>query len=297
MALEINNTYGSYSATANGSVSKKKNTANETNQSGNVTESSETSSKKYDKVSFSNYLKSVSENGQATSYENTVRQKKTVLNGVNYGDILAEKAYKLNKSDEEALTDGETLSWQTKLDNLSKAYENLRDEIIQGYENGTRQINAADESSETEYRTLTMEEELNSLDTAYEDSVKNFEVLASQQQENEIKGENNSDEPAEKPEEAENDKGSGSKVGINAGKLARMLASAKTRSQIQAVIAKIQSDLQECEAGKSNGSDVDEESVKSAEQLLQEANSRMCDAEDRKATPEEEMAVALASLM
>ena len=86
-------------------------------------------------------------------------------------------------------------------------------------------------------------------------------------------------------------------VGINAAKLARMLAAAKTRGQVQAVIAKIQADLDECEAGKRQGMDVDEASVKAAQSLLQEAKSRLSSAENREATPEEEMASALASLM
>ena len=86
-------------------------------------------------------------------------------------------------------------------------------------------------------------------------------------------------------------------VGINAAKLARMLASAKTRSQIQAVIAKIEADLDECEAGEARGMDVDEASVEAAERLLQEAKSRLSSAEDREATPQEELASALASLM
>lgn len=87
------------------------------------------------------------------------------------------------------------------------------------------------------------------------------------------------------------------KVGINAGKLARMLAAAKTRAQVQAVMAKIQADLNECEAGEKNGMDVDEASVRAAQQLLQQAQSRMGSAENREATPEEEMAAALASIM
>ena len=76
-----------------------------------------------------------------------------------------------------------------------------------------------------------------------------------------------------------------------------MLASAKTRAQVQAVIAKIQADLKECDAGKAQGMDVDEASVRAAEQLLQEAKSRLGSAENREATPQEEMASALAALM
>ena len=90
---------------------------------------------------------------------------------------------------------------------------------------------------------------------------------------------------------------SGGCVGINAAKLARMLAAAKTRAQVQAVLAKIQADLKECDAGREQGLDVDEASVQAAEHLLQEAKSRMGQAENHEATPEEEMASALASLM
>ena len=104
------------------------------------------------------------------------------------------------------------------------------------------------------------------------------------------------DDDAEKKAEG-GQTGSSGRVGINAAKLARMLASAKTRSQVQAVMAKIQADLKECEVGKGQGMDVDETSVKAAERLLQEAKSRMGSAENREATPEEEMASALASLM
>ena len=103
---------------------------------------------------------------------------------------------------------------------------------------------------------------------------------------------------AEKEEDEDGGMSGGrSSVGINAAKLARMLAAAKTRTQVQAVIAKIQSDLQECEAGRQQGAEVDEDSVKAAESLLQEAKSRLSSAENREATPEEEMASALASLM
>ncbi len=103
--------------------------------------------------------------------------------------------------------------------------------------------------------------------------------------------------PAEEEDADNTETSQGGSVGINAGKLARMLASAKTRSQVQQVMAMIQSELKECEAGKAQGLEVDEASVKAAEQLLEQANSRMGGAENREATPEEEMAAMLASLM
>lgn len=87
------------------------------------------------------------------------------------------------------------------------------------------------------------------------------------------------------------------RVGINAGKLARMLSAAKTRAQVRAVIAQIQADLEECDRGQAQGMDVDEASVEAAERLLQQAQQRMGSAENREATPEEKMAWSLASLM
>ncbi|MBP3854691.1 MAG: hypothetical protein IK990_03620 [Ruminiclostridium sp.] len=104
------------------------------------------------------------------------------------------------------------------------------------------------------------------------------------------------EEAAETDEEIESES-VGKSMGINAAKLARMLAAAKTRSQVQAVMDMIQSDLRECDAGKEQGYDVDEASVSAAENLLQEAKSRMSSAEDREPTPQEEMMSALASLM
>ena len=89
----------------------------------------------------------------------------------------------------------------------------------------------------------------------------------------------------------------GTSMGINAGKLARMLAAAKTRSQVRAVIALIESDIKECDAGKAQGAEVDESSYKAAQRLLEQARSDLNKADDREATPQEEMAQALASLM
>ncbi len=86
-------------------------------------------------------------------------------------------------------------------------------------------------------------------------------------------------------------------IGINAGKLARKLAAAKTRAQVQMVIAEVQQDLAECEAGRENGAIVDENSVQAAQEVLNQANQRLNEVDDREATPEEEMAFSLAGLM
>lgn len=103
-------------------------------------------------------------------------------------------------------------------------------------------------------------------------------------------------EQTERQEETESEK-VGTSMGINSGKLARMLAAAKTKSQIRSVIALIQSDIRECDSGKAQGAEVDEASYKAAQQLLEQAKSRMNTTDDREPTPEEEMAQSIASLM
>ena len=297
MSVKINNTFNTYTAeNAHKKESKPRVSKN----------AAQPQPKKFDSLTISDG------GGKSLSYSGAAQRKSILSGGIDYSLNLSKEADRLGKADEE----GGTLSWQAKLDNLNKACQNLRDEIIQGYENGTRQVNVIDEGSETGYRTLTMEEELSALDAAYEKNLKAYEELSSQQEKAQgiieewqeqvegIKEGKIAAQPADEQEEqvgqeeaGKDENSSGGMVGINAGKLARMLAAAKTRSQIQAVMSKIQSDLSECEAGKNNGMDVDEESVKAAKQLLQEAKSRMASAENREPTPQEEMAAAIASLM
>ena len=138
------------------------------------------------KEGYESYRNSVSESGQALSYDGAIRQKKDLMDadqskGMDYSYRLSKEANQLNESDKEALKDGESLSWQARAENYAEAYANLYDEIVQGYENGTRQIDVIDENSEQGYRTLTMEEELSALDAAYEKNVKGFEEYTKQQ--------------------------------------------------------------------------------------------------------------------
>ena len=106
--------------------------------------------------------------------------------------------------------------------------------------------------------------------------------------------------PSERPESSGEDSAEsitvGGSVGINAAKLARMLAVARTKAQIRAVIAQIQQDLKECESGRAQGMEVDEASVRAAENLLNQARQRMGQARDGEASPEEEAAFSLAAL-
>ena len=138
------------------------------------------------KEGYESYRNSVQENGKSLSYDQVIEQCKMLADvkmdsDTDYGYRLSLEANRLNESDTKALTSDNRLSWQAKAENYAEAYTNLYDEIVQGYENGTRQVNVIDENSEQGYRTLTMEEELSALDAAYEKNVKGFEEYAAQQ--------------------------------------------------------------------------------------------------------------------
>ena len=55
-----------------------------------------------------------------------------------------------------------------ELEDSVRAYANLYDEIVQGYQDGTRERYVEDENSETGFRKMTMEEELSRLDRAFQ---------------------------------------------------------------------------------------------------------------------------------
>lgn len=57
---------------------------------------------------------------------------------------------------------------------MLKVYASLYDEIVKGYEAGTRETYVEDKDAEGGYRKLTMEEELAELDKAYEDYVDKY---------------------------------------------------------------------------------------------------------------------------
>ena len=86
------------------------------------------------------------------------------------------------------------------------------------------------------------------------------------------------------------------KVGVNVGKTARKIAAAKTKAQLRAVIAEIRSDMQEVKAGMEKGW-CDQSELDKVNSLMEMAQSRMGEVEDREATPEEESMFSMASLM
>ena len=86
------------------------------------------------------------------------------------------------------------------------------------------------------------------------------------------------------------------KVGVNVGKTARKIAAAKTKDQLRAVIAEIEGDIQEVQAGIEKGW-CDQTEMDKVNSLMAMAQNRMGQVEDRQATPEEEKIFAMASLM
>ena len=86
------------------------------------------------------------------------------------------------------------------------------------------------------------------------------------------------------------------KVGVNVGKTARKIAAAKTKAQLRAVIAEIRNDMQEVKAGMEKGW-CDQSEIDKVNSLMEMAQSRIGQVEDREATPEEESIFSMASLM
>lgn len=86
------------------------------------------------------------------------------------------------------------------------------------------------------------------------------------------------------------------KVGVNVGKTARKIAAAKTKEQLRTVMAEIRGDMQEVKAGIAKGW-CDETEMDKINSLMDMAESRMGQVEDREATPEEKNLFALASLL
>ena len=85
-------------------------------------------------------------------------------------------------------------------------------------------------------------------------------------------------------------------VGVNVGKMARKIAAAKTKEQLRIVIAEIRNDMQVVKDSMEKGW-CDESEMAKVEMLMSMAQNRMGQVEDREATPEEENAFSMASLM
>ena len=114
--------------------------------------------------------------------------------------------------------------------------------------------------------------------------------------EEEIKSEETSEAVENEEASEEESETISGKVGVNVGKTARKIAAAKTKTQLRAVIAEIEGDMQEVKAGIEKGW-CDKSEMEKVNSLMAQAQNRMGQVEDREATPEEENMFAMASLM
>lgn len=115
------------------------------------------------------YCNSVQQEGHE-SYDTVLQRRQQLKNEkigfIDYGLELQKKAV--------TNAGGNILSTTDKANNYVNAYAELYDEIVQGYENGTREIYVADESGT---HKLTKDEELSALDAAYKKTVDNFVTM------------------------------------------------------------------------------------------------------------------------
>lgn len=98
--------------------------------------------------------------------ESAIRQAKQAASALTanaYGSELAGEMEKL-----QGQRAGGTYGIADQMEDSVRAYGNLYDEIVQGYQNGTRERYTEDENSETGFRKMTMEEELSGLDRAFQ---------------------------------------------------------------------------------------------------------------------------------
>ena len=123
-----------------------------------------------------------------------------------------------------------------------------------------------------------------------------FKGLSIKWAEEEIKSEETSEAVENEEASEEESETISGKVGVNVGKTARKIAAAMTKTQLRAVIAEIEGDMQEIKAGIEKGW-CDESEMDKVKLLMTMAQNRMGQVEDREATPEEENMFAMASLM
>lgn len=85
-------------------------------------------------------------------------------------------------------------------------------------------------------------------------------------------------------------------VAVNEQKRRRQIAAAATRGDMQAIIALLEQDLQEVEAGLEENA-CDEREVEKVKALLSEAKKKMSSLPDREPTPEEQAIIMINTLM
>lgn len=113
------------------------------------------------------------------SYKNSIDEKNAASKGViisNYGYMLSSKLPSIyGEKDVSGEYECTYRNITEKVNDLLKAYASIYDEIIQGHENGTREIYIKDKNSDQGYRKLSMDEEIGELNKAFEKKAKKME--------------------------------------------------------------------------------------------------------------------------
>ena len=132
------------------------------------------------KLSISNegmeyYRNCIQQNRQET-YDDVLQRRELLksekIRDIDYGYEISKKAAELNK---DAANAGQNaLSTTDRANGYVAAYAELYDEIVQGYESGTREIYVTDENGT---HKLTKDEELSNLDAAYKKTVDDFVTM------------------------------------------------------------------------------------------------------------------------
>lgn len=118
---------------------------------------------------YRNSIRQDRQESYETMFQRREQLKNEKVSFIDYGYEISKKAAQLAK--DTADTGKSILGTTDKANGYVKAYAELYDEIVQGYENGTREIYVADENGT---HKLTKEEELSALDTAYKKTVDDF---------------------------------------------------------------------------------------------------------------------------
>lgn len=114
-----------------------------------------------------------------------------------------------------------------------------------------------------------------------------------------VSGKPEDPEIAEKQDDPEVSEEQGGKVAVNVGKRMRQIAAAKSRGQLQQVLALLQKDLSDCKAGLEKGW-CDESEIAKVEALISKAEARMSQVPQKSGQEKEQGGLdefAMASLM
>ena len=99
---------------------------------------------------------------------------KMLWDSTSYSGMISSKLPASEVMDEKGEYHHQYSSLSSQADNLLKAYAESYDEIVRGYEDGTREVWVEDKNADGGVRKLTKEEDLAALDKAYQDRVDSF---------------------------------------------------------------------------------------------------------------------------